>query len=1253
MLSDSGSSRPVIGHLAEATGTVLAIAPDGTRRLLESGSVLYLHDRIFTEPSETASITLINNQSLNLNDNSRLVLSENLLRTPATTGDSSIDPDTGSVVQEAIDEAPVQGVTRKVDKETEEHSWKDPSNQGGNTKDIPRMLVIEHEGQGASDDIGALQNQNPDEYKFSVLETWITTARDDQFIIGQIHTRTAVPGIGLYYKLFKPPEGGSLTLNEDGSFQFDPVSDFQYLGAGESKTISFTFAVVDSLGNREPSTVDITVEGVNDPPQITGPAELEVLQQNEAFTFDLLTNAHDSDQNDDLYVSNLHLVSGNEAGIKMDIEGTGLIVDPKVYRYLGEGETETITYEYDISDTLETVSQTATITLVGSNDAPTISGSVSQTSNEDSGTIIVDLLDGASDIDQSDTLSVNSLRLTVGQPRSVTQTADGNSLEIDTNTYAHLGEGESETFEYAYEVRDDHGASVTQRASITIEGRNDAPEEIILASSDITENAAGVLVGTLSTIDKDWSDTHDYTVDDNRFEVVNGQLRLKATESLDHETEPTVTVSVTSKDNNGGLHTESFTLNVSDINEAPVSTGKSATINEESLYRFGLADFPFTDEDAGNTLAFVQINSLPASGVLELDGTPVSAGDQIQPADIQAGNLTFLPDNRESGTDYASFQFLVSDGELTSEQQTFTINVTPVANAPSLSLTADASTDPAYDYSVSRNEDTSIPLAISSSLSDSDGSETLSLTLSGVPSGSTLTDGTNTVSADGFDIDISSWRLNSLSMLPPTDSNTDFTLTVTATATESGNSDQASVSKTLRVNLVAVDDAPDVNAVDLGSTLEEQDFTITRSALLANSSDADGDNLSITSLILDDSSHGTLTDNGDDTWTFSPTAEFSADDISFSFTVSDGSPGDEKSARAVLDVLPINDLPVLQDDASTGETTIGGGTVTGSSSVLDNDSDIEGDTLTVTHVNGTAVTASGSVITGSYGNLTIDANGNWTYTPKASLVGGGSANTALVDQFTYTVSDGQNSVSATLSIAVNRSPEAQSGSLSASEDGATVSGTLSAQDRDSGDTLTFTKETDPSDGTVTVNADGSYLFTPGADFQDLAQGESRTVTFSYRVTDSSGDFDTAQISIIVAGVNDAPSAIALSSSTVDENDAGCSSRSAYRNRRRCQQHPQFQFDDSRFEVVSGQLKLKDGTSLNHESASSVTVSVTATDDQSAQKVQSFTITVSDQNDAPDLTAATSSITEDTGTQTISLLTGQQIRTVTRFLSAIW
>ncbi|WP_038004422.1 cadherin-like domain-containing protein [Synechococcus sp. WH 7805] len=88
-------------------------------------------------------------------------------------------------------------------------------------------------------------------------------------------------------------------------------------------------------------------------------------------------------------------------------------------------------------------------------------------------------------------------------------------------------------------------------------------------------------------------------------------------------------------------------------------------------------------------------------------------------------------------------------------------------------------------------------------------------------------------------------------------------------------------------SLTPVNDAPIVSgAVDLGSTPEDTSFLITSEQLLANASDPDGDSLSISNLKLIEG-QGSITDNGDGTWTFSPDANWNGD-ASFSYGVSDG-----------------------------------------------------------------------------------------------------------------------------------------------------------------------------------------------------------------------------------------------------------------------------------------------------------------------------------------------------------------------------
>ena len=140
---------------------------------------------------------------------------------------------------------------------------------------------------------------------------------------------------------------------------------------------------------------------------------------------------------------------------------------------------------------------------------------------------------------------------------------------------------------------------------------------------------------------------------------------------------------------------------------------------------------------------------------------------------------------------------------------------------------------------------------------------------------------------------------------------------------------------------------------------------------------------------------------------------------------------------------------------------------------------------------------------------------------------------ALQDIFTYTVSDGDKTDTATLTIDVNRVPEAISGTLSITEDDGEIVGQLSAIDRDAGDSLTFSVASQPAEGSVVVNADGSYSFNPGADFQDLVDGESRDVTFDYRVTDTQGDSTIATVTVTVNGVGDAATLTSVETYTED------------------------------------------------------------------------------------------------------------------------
>ena len=169
----------------------------------------------------------------------------------------------------------------------------------------------------------------------------------------------------------------------------------------------------------------------------------------------------------------------------------------------------------------------------------------------------------------------------------------------DTHTYAvddarfevvngqlKLKDGETLDHEVADTVpvevtsTDSAGNSYTETFSITVNDVNEDPTDIDIDNLTVDENAKGAVVGAVSTVDPDVGDSHSYTVSDNRFEVKKGELKLKNNQQLDHETEPTVSIDVTTTDDAGNTYTETFTITVNDINEAPTGLSVGTSVDE-------------------------------------------------------------------------------------------------------------------------------------------------------------------------------------------------------------------------------------------------------------------------------------------------------------------------------------------------------------------------------------------------------------------------------------------------------------------------------------------------------------------------------------------------------------------------------------------------------------------------------------------------------------------------------------------------
>ena len=343
---------------------------------------------------------------------------------------------------------------------------------------------------------------------------------------------------------------------------------------------------------------------------------------------------------------------------------------------------------------------------------------------------------------------------------------------------------------------------------------------------------------------------------------------------------------------------------------------------------------------------------------------------------------------------------------------------------------------------------------------------------------------------------------------------------------------------TAMLDITPVNDAPTTTTpVALTAIAEDSGARlITQAQLLANTNDIEGDALTATGLTIN-TGNGTLNDNGDGTWTYTPSANDDAN-VSFAYIVTDGT--DNVAGSATLDITPVNDAPTTTPVALTAIAEDSGARLITQTELLANANDIEGDGLT----------AVGLIINTGNGTLTENGDGTWSYTPAAD------DDTDV--SFAYTVTDGVDNIagSAVLDITpVNDSPEGGDSTVQTPEDTPYV---LTISDFPFSDTLEGDEFSGilitslPVDGVLTLSGvpvmamdfidavdieGGALVYTPPLNF--VSAGNE--IVLEYLLRDSGdtldGGVDTdpeiRTVVFEVTAVNDAPEII-TNGVTLDE-----------------------------------------------------------------------------------------------------------------------
>ncbi|WPQ61162.1 Ig-like domain-containing protein [Chitinophaga sancti] len=813
----------------------------------------------------------------------------------------------------------------------------------------------------------------------------ITTPEDTQYN-GSVVGNDA-DGDVLTYNKATDPAHGTATVNADGTYTYTPTADY-------NGPDSFTIEINDGNGGTTTVTINITVTAVNDAP--TGADQNITTPEDVAYNGSVVGSDVDGDA--------LTYSKATDPA-----HGTATVNADGTYTY-----TPAANYNGPDSFTIEindgnggTATVTINITVTAVNDDPTGSDQ-NITTPEDvayNGSVVGNDVDGG---------VLTYSKATDPSHGTATVNADGTYTYTPTADY-------NGPDSFTIEINDGNGGTTTVTINITVTAVNDAPtgaDQNITTPEDVAYNGSVVgndVDGDVLTYSKDSDPAHGTA-------TVNADGTYTYTPAADYNGPDSFTIEI--NDGNGGIATVTINITVTAVNDAPTGSDQTITTPEDTQYNGSVVG---NDVD-GDALTYSK-DSDPSHGTATVDAD---------------GTYTYTPTADYNGPD--SFTIEINDGNGGTTTVTITITVTAVNDAPT-----------GADQNITTPEDVAFNGSVVGN--DVDG-DVLTYSKDSDPA-----HGTATVNADG-----------TYTYTPATDYNGPDSFTIEI---NDGNGGTATV--TINITVTAVNDAP----TGADQTITTPEDTQYNGSVVGN--DVDGDALTYSK--DSDPAHGTATVNADGTYTYTPAADYNGPD-SFTIEINDGN-GGTTTVTINITVTAVNDAPTGADqNITTPEDVAYNGSVVGN--------DVDGDALTYSKATDPA-----------HGTATVNADGTYTYTPAANYNG--------PDSFTIEINDG-NGGTATVTInitvtAVNDAPTGTDQNITTPED-MPYNGSVTGSDAD-GDALTYNKATDPAHGTATVNADGTYTYTPTADYNGPD-------SFTIEINDGNGGIATVTINITVTAVNDAP-----------------------------------------------------------------------------------------------------------------------------------
>ncbi|MBE8557516.1 tandem-95 repeat protein [Vibrio cyclitrophicus] len=922
---------------------------------------------------------------------------------------------------------------------------------------------------------------------------------------------------------------GVLSDNGDGTYSFAPNENFN----GE---VQFSFDVSDGTGSTA-AVIDVSVTPENDPP-VAGSTSYTVQEDGQITISDEQLLANSSDVEGDVALSSV--TYAGDDGSFVD-NGNGTYTFTPNENFDGDISLDVVV----VDEAGATATTTAGIDVIAVNDGPETSGIQAEVDEDNSITITQEqLLANATDV-EGDELTASNLQ--TNDPDATIVTNDDGSFTI-THTENFNGE-----LDFTYSISDGDNEVLTT-LDLTVNPVNDAPEageEIFIQAQE--DQTVGVTLREEPALRLDQAPENGIIEAnlDNEWVVlevgqeVPADTEVRFVPSEGALAEGTHTTQIGTFDDNAsvddwGTEVDPYTREFSDgdltvtvqSNDDPLGAW-----NGNTHIGHGLGD---TDRQglSGDEKLTVSVEGQDINEIsFHLDGLGgwfMEDSRHFTEVEIKAFNedgdlidsMTYHKEDRGGyETDYtltvsepvSYFELGTVQGNGTYVVQNMTVSQTCHDEAVFTSIGVDGSeiTETVELNIHAGDNEIELTADLPNITIDTEGSAQFASVV--ITEEQLLAQASD---IDGDDLDIQNLELVGENSEHATlTDNGDGTWTVTPDENFHGEIElgyqvtdgELTDDNIININFESVNDAPIVSGPMVLSTDEDQGITFSADDLLANTTDVEGDTLSISDITYG-GDHGDLVDNGDGTFTFMPNENFNGE-IDIDYKVFDGT--DEVATHLDLTVIPVNDIPVPGEPLHT-QMLENGSMIIEAKDLLSGATDVDGDILHVENL---------LLADQTQGTLTDNGDNTFTFEPAENF--SGEVN------LTFDISDGQASAPSIATVdveIVNEGPEV-SGPIEAAvdEDGSitiTQEDLLANATDVDGDNLEAVNfATNDPNAVIVENSDGSFTITPSADFF----GE---IEFTYDVTDAI-ETVAADLNLIVNPINDAPDVPDMSFTTED------------------------------------------------------------------------------------------------------------------------